>query len=282
MSKIAIVTDSASNLPAEIVAQYGIAVVPIYLHWNGSIYRDGVDITPDMVYRRLRESQELPHTAAPSAGDFLQIYLQLSAEAEGIVSVHLPEQLSATIEAAHLAADLAAEVVPVRVVDAGTAAMGAGFVALAAARAAARGGDLKEVAEAARAIRPKVMVYAALDTLEYLQRSGRIGRAAALAGSFLMIKPIVYLNDNTVDVLAKPRTRARALRVMLDAMAERVDSRPVHVAVMHADAPLEANVLREAIEARFRCAEVLTSVFTPVMGVSVGPGVVGVAFYPEE
>jgi len=272
MGKIAVVTDSASNLPPEVAAQYGITVVPIYLHWDGRTYRDGVDITPDEVYRRLRENKHLPHTAAPSAGDFLQTYLRLGCEAEGIVSVHLPTELSGVIRAARLAADLAREEVPVRVVNAGTAAMGAGFVALAAAQAAAQEADLDAVAQVAREISPRVMVYAMLDTLEYLWRGGRIGRAAALVGAVLQIKPILYLNDNIVDVLAKPRTRSRALRVMLDEMARWVDGRPVHVAVLHADAPEEARLLREQVEARFRCAEVLTSAFTPVMGAHTGPG----------
>ena len=282
MDKIAIVTDSASNLPPEVAAQHSVTVVPIYLHWDGHTYRDGVDITPDEVYRRLRENKHLPHTAAPSAGDFLQTYLRLGHEAEGVVSVHLPEELSSVIQAARLAADMAAEEVPVRVVDAGTAAMGAGFVALAAARAAAQGAGLDAVGQVAREISPKVMVYAMLDTLEYLWRGGRIGRAAALVGAALQIKPILYLNNNVVDVLAKPRTRSRALRVMLDEMARWVDGRPVHVAVLHADAPVEARLLREQVEAHFRCAEVLTSAFTPVMGAHTGPGLLGLAFYPEE
>jgi len=282
MDRIAIVTDSALNLPPEIAAQHGVTVVPIYLHWNGRTYRDGVDITPDEVYRRLRANKHLPRTAAPSAGDFLQTYLRLGHEAEAIVSVHLPTELSGTIGAARLAANLAAAEVPVRVVNASTAAMGAGFVTLAAARAAARGADLEAVVQAACAVRPKVMVYAIFDTLKYLQRSGRIGRAASLLGAALQIKPIIYLNDNVVDVLSKPRTYSRALRMMLDEMGQRVDSRPLHVAVMHADAAEDANRLREQVEARFHCIETLTTAFTPVMGVSTGPGLLGVAFYPEE
>ena len=281
MDRIAIVTDSASNLPPEVAAQHDVTVVPIYLHWNGRTYRDGVDITPDEVYRRLRENKHMPHTAAPSAGDFLQTYLRLGHEAEGVVSVHLPAELSSVIESARLAANLAREEVPVRMVDAGTAAMGAGFVALAAARAAAKGASLDTVAQVAREVSPWVMVYAMLDTLEYLYRGGRIGRAAVLLGTALQIKPILYLNNNIVDALAKPRTRSRALRVMLDEMVRRVDGRPVHVAVLHADAPEEARWLRGQVEARFHCVELLTTTFTPVMGAHTGPGLLGLAFYPE-
>ena len=137
MGKIAVVTDSTSNLPPEVARQYGIAIVPIYLSWDGRVYRDGVDITPDEVYQEMRQSQNSFHTSTPSAGDFLQTYLRLGRAAEGVVSVHLPPELSGTIQSAQLAAILAADEVPVRVINARTAAMGAGFVTLAAARAAA-------------------------------------------------------------------------------------------------------------------------------------------------
>ena len=282
MSKIAVVTDSASNLPPEISAQYGITIVPVYLYWGDTVYHDGVDIKPDEVYRRLRESQTIPHTAAPSAGDFLHTYLQLGQKVDEIVSIHLPATLSSVIESAHLAARLAAKEVSVRVVDAGTAAMGAGFVALAAARAAAKGAVLRTVLQVVDGVKRKVIVYVIFDTLKYVYRSGRIGRAASLAGAALQIKPIIYLNDGIVDVLAKPRTYKRAIRVLLKGMADRIDGRPTHVAVMHADAPKEAESLREQVEARFNCLEVLTTSFTPVMGISTGPGLVGVAFYSED
>jgi len=282
VDRIAVVTDSASNLPESVLRSYGIAVVPVYLRLNGRVYRDGVDITPEEVYRVMREGTVQPYTAAPSAGDFLSAYLRLSKEAQGIVSIHLPAKLSATIESAKLAAELAASEVEVRVVDARTAAMGAGFVAIEAARVASQGADLETVVRAAHKISSKASVYVVFDTLEYLYRSGRIGRAVSLAGAALQIKPVIYLNDGVVDVLAKPRTRSRAIGVMLSKMAQVVDGRAVHVAVMHADAAGEVEPLREQIEARFHCVEVLTTTFTPVMGASAGPGVLGVAFYPEE
>lgn len=282
MDRIAVVTDSASNLPAQLLAGYGITVVPLYLHWEGRAYRDGVDITPDEVYRGLREGSALPQTAAPSVGDFLRAYLELSEEARAIVSIHLPAKLSGTIGSARLAGDLAASQVQVCVVDAGTAAMGAGLVALGAARLASQGADLEAVVEAAYELRSQVSVYVLLDTLYYLYRSGRIGGAASLVGTALQIKPVICLKNGVVDVLSRPRTRPKALCVILDEMAQEVNGHAVRVAVMHADAAAEANQMRGLIQARFQCVEVLTTAFTPVMGAHTGPGVVGVAFYPEE
>ncbi|MEJ2550574.1 MAG: DegV family protein [Anaerolineales bacterium] len=282
VGKIAIVTDSASNLPSEIVDKYDITVVPVSLLWDEHVFRDGIDIDPDEVYQRLRSSKSTPTTAAPSVGDFLQTYLQLGEGVDAIVSIHLPDRLSGVISAARLAAGLVEDQVQVYVVDAGTAAMGAGFVALAAARAASKGLGVDSIQRVAQDIRKRVFVFAMLDTLKYLQRGGRIGKAEALLGVALKIKPILFINDGVVDVLAKPRTTNRAIRIMLNEMEKRVASRPVHVAVLHADAPESAADLRKRVEERFDCVEVFTCAFTPVMGVHAGPGVIGLAFYAEE
>jgi DegV family protein with EDD domain len=282
VGKIAIVTDSASNLPSEVVDEYGITVVPVSLLWDEHVFRDGIDIDPDEVYQRLRSSKSTPTTAAPSVGDFLQTYLRLGEGVDAIVSIHLPDRLSGVISAARLAADMVEDQIPVYVVDAGTAAMGAGFVALAAARAASKGLGVDSIQHVAQDIRKRVYVFAMLNTLKYLQRGGRIGRAAALLGVALQIKPILFINNGVVDVLAKPRTTNRAIKIMLDEMEKRVASRPVHVAVLHADAPESAADLRKRVEERFNCIEVFTCAFTPVMGVHAGPGVIGLAFYAEE
>lgn len=282
MPKIAVVTDSVCNLPPEVAAEHGIAVVPIYLNWDGRSYRDGVDITTDEVYQRLRSSPTLPTSAAPSAGDFVQTYIELSRHAEGIVSVHVLKTLSSTFQAAQIAADMVKDVVPVRVVDTGMAAMAAGFVVLAAARAANAGAGMEEVVRAAESVKSRVHLYAALDTLTYLHRSGRIGRAASLVGNAINIKPIVTIQDGVVELFAKPRTRARAIEVMLERMRELTKGHPVHVAVMHADLPEAAAALRERIAREFECVELLTAAFTPVMGANAGPGLLGIAFYAEE
>jgi DegV family protein with EDD domain len=282
IGKIAIVTDSASNLPSEVVDEYGINVVPVCLHWDEEILRDGIDIGPSEVYQRLRRSESLPTTTAPSVGDFLQTYLRLGADVNAIVSIHLPDRLSGVIASARLAADLIKEQVAVHVVDAGTAAMGAGFVALAAARAASEGLGVESIQCVTQEIRKRVYVFAMLDTLEYLHRGGRIGKAEVLLGVALQIKPILFINDGVVDVLAKPRTAKRAVQVMLDEMDKRIASRPVRVAVLHADAPEGADDLRYRVEKRFNCIEIFTCAFTPVMGVHAGPGVIGLAFYAED
>jgi DegV family protein with EDD domain len=282
VGKVAVVTDSTANLPPVVIEQYGITVIPINLHWGNETYKDGVDITVEEVYRRLRENKQIPKTAAPSVGDFLQAYLRLSQQVDGIVSIHLPETMSGTVKSARVAADLAREHIPVEVVDTGTATMAAGFVVLAAARAAERGEDLCKVKQIAEETSPHTTVLALIDTLEYLYRSGRISKAKGLIGGALRIKPILYIHNQEVDVLAKTRTTSRGIRIMLDEMEERVNGRPVHVAVLHADALEEARQLKQMVEERFQCQEIFTCSMTPVMGAHTGPGLLGLAFYAEE
>ncbi len=281
MKKVAVVTDSSANIPAELVQQLNIHVVPIPLMYGTRTYLDGVDITAEEVYQRLRLEKQIPTTSAPSVGDFLRLYAAAAQEASGIVSIHMSTKLSSTYNAAAVASQLL-DGVPVRVVNCGTAAMGQGFVVLEAARAAAGGASLDEVVSRANEVAPKVRLLFTLDTFEYLHRSGRVSGPAALAGSMLQIKPIVCLADGHVEVLARPRTRRKAIQAILAQMGELVGDRPVHVAVSHADVPEEAEELRRRVEEQFHCVELYVTEFTPVMGAHTGPGVLGVAFYAEE
>jgi DegV family protein with EDD domain len=280
MKKVMVVTDSSANLPARLVEALGIRIVPIVLAINGHTFYDGVDITPTEVYNLQRESRHLPKTSAPSIGDFLRVYTAASPVASGIVSIHMSPKLSATRSAA-LAASQLVEEVPVRVVDSHSAAMGQGFVALEAARAAAAGASMDEVVARAEEVASKVQLLAMVDTLEYLHRGGRIGGAAALVGTILQIKPVLIIDDGYVDVLTRPRTESKALRVMLEEMTRRVDGDPVHAAILHAAVPEEAAELRREVERQFECSELYVTELTPIMGAHTGPGVLGVAFYTE-
>jgi len=282
VGRVAIVTDSTANLPSVIVQKYGITVVPIHLHWDNEVYKDGIDITAEDVYRRLRATKQIPKTAAPSVGDFLQAYLRLSYEVDGIVSIHLAGTMSGTLKSARLAAELAREHVPVYVIDTGTATMGAGFAVLAAARAAEKGENLNEVKRISDEISQRTTVYAMIDTLEYLVRSGRIHKVEGLLGVALRIKPILTIHNHEIDVLSKTRTTSHGIRIMLDEMDERVKGQPVHVAIIHADVPEAARSLKELVNDRFDCIEIFTCPMTPVMGAYTGPGLLGLAFYTEE
>jgi DegV family protein with EDD domain len=278
VGKVAIVTDSTATLPKDLVEELDIRVVPVVLVFGGETYRDGVDITPEEVYRRLRSGEGIPTSAAPSVGDFLRVYATAGQQASTIVSIHMSPKLSSTHTVATAAGELLDDV-EVRVVDCQTAAIGQGFVVLEAARAAAAGATLDEVQRRIEEVAPKVSLLFTLDSLEYLRRGGRIGGAAAMAGSLLQIRPVLYLSEGRVKVFSKPRTKHRAVALILRQMEKQVGGRPIRAAVLHADALREAEELRQSLADRFDCVELLISEFTPVMGAHTGPGLLGVAFY---
>jgi DegV family protein with EDD domain len=280
MKGVIVVTDSSATVPVKLQQELDIRVVPMIIALDGHSFRDGEQITSVDVYHWLRDGRHSPTTASPSIGDFLRVYYAAAQQASAIVSIHLSPKLSATYSVAKAASQLI-ENVPVHVVDSRTAAMAQGFVVIEAARAAAGGADLEEVVAHAEEVAAKVNLFATLDTLEYLYRGGRIGGAAALAGAILQIKPVLYLADGQVGVVAKPRTRTKAIHAMLEHMAEQVDGHRLHAAVLHADVPEEAQSLRQRMAERFDCAELYIAELTPMMGVHTGPGVLGVVFYPE-
>jgi len=280
MSRIALVTDSAACIPAELVREYNIHVLPFVLVFGKQVYLDGVDVTTTQFYQMLREAKRLPTTSQPSIGDFQELYDSLAREAEGVVSIHVPATLSGTLRAAQAAARLFPDV-PIRVVDSGSAAMGEGFVVLAAARAAAAGANLEQVVEAAQAVISRVNLCATLDTLDYLARSGRVPGVAALAGSALDIHPVFKLQRGRIHTVIRMRRKKHAIKFMLEWMAGQVQNMPVRAAVFHADAADQAEELRKQVAQHFHCVELYTTEFTPVMGAHTGPGVIGLAFYTQ-
>jgi DegV family protein with EDD domain len=281
MGKIAVVTDSVACVPQELLEKYDIRVVPFHVVWDGRVYTDGVDLTPGEFYRFFDENKAFPTTTQPSLADFMRTYARLSEEAEGIVSIHIPEELTGTISVARVAAKEAASV-PVRVVDSRMATMAQGFVVLEAARTAAAGGTLDEVVSAAEALIPRVELFATLEDLKHLHRGGRIGEAATLLGSKLRINPILSLAHGRVRVLGVVRTRPKAVKKMIEMMEEKVGQRPIHLSVFHGNALEEAQRIGEEIQSRFDCVEFYVTEFTPVMGAHTGPGVIGLAFYADE
>lgn len=286
MKKVAVVVDGMCCLPRELVEKHDIRLVPLYIIHKGKSYRDGVDITPGEVYKIMRKRKELPTTSTPSVGDFLEAYTDLSKKAESVFCTTVTSLQSKTYEAALVARDRAKEVIPgtpIEVLDSRGAAGVVGFIALEAARAAERGADLPEVINVAQRVMAKARLVAMLDTLFYLARTGRTGRAAAWAATALNMKPIVEHTPAVGETMpvARPRTTARAVEVMLKLMANKVGSAPVHVNVHHADELEEGEKLKAKIASRFNCKELYLTEFTPGMGVHAGPGVLGISFYAD-
>jgi DegV family protein with EDD domain len=267
------------------VDELALQVVPLELSIEGSTYLDGVDISPREFYSLLAQCAKLPTTSAPSNASFLKAFIEGAAHAGSILCLTLLSTVSATYNVAVAAAEMALETLPgtrIEVVDTHTAAGGQGLVVLAAARAAALGADLLQVKAEAQRVMQEVSLVAFLDTLHYIYRGGRIPRIAAWAGSALKLKPMMELSQGTIRPLERPRTRRRAMVRLLTIVRNRVGDAPIRANVMHALALDDALALRERLLSEFDCVEVLVSEFTPVMGAHTGPGLLGIAFHPEE
>ncbi|MDE3096463.1 MAG: DegV family protein [Chloroflexota bacterium] len=275
---VSVVTDSTSDIPLELRAELKIDVVPLTISFGGEAYRDGVDLTADEFYARLATAKVLPATSQPPPALFRYAYEHLASRGD-VVSVHLSHKLSGTVDTARHAAE---EVAPGRisVVDTGSVSMGLGLCVLAAARAARAGGSREQCVAAAESTARRLHVAVALETLEFLRRGGRIGRAQAFLGGLLRLKPVITVRDGEVVPLTRARSRAKALDELyaLVAHAERV----TEIAVLHTTTPDDAAHLAERARAASPDARLVVGRFGPALGVHGGPGMVGIAVVTED
>jgi DegV family protein with EDD domain len=277
---VAVVTDSTAYLPAELGGSYELTVVPLTVVINGSEGLEGLEIQPAEVARALGGRRAAVSTSRPAPSQFVAAYRQLlDAGADGVVSIHLSAKLSGTFEAASLAA---LEVGPrVEVVDSGTAGMGLGFAALAAAAAAREGQDLASVRRVAVEHADRVSTLFYVDTLEFLRRGGRIGAASALLGTALAVKPILYMADGAIVVKDRVRTAGRALAKLVDLAVEASGDGEADIAVHHLEQPDRAAALADAITMRLgdRLRDCYITEVGAVVAAHVGPGLAGVVVH---
>lgn len=285
MSKVRVVTDSTADLPRELLEQLKIAVVPLKIIVDGETYRDGVDLTPKEFFQRLPFTKELPSTSQPSPGDFVATYERLRDEgAEKIICIHLSGGLSGAVGAARLAGNLV-DGVEIEVIDSYSASVGLGLIVLSAARAAQNGATGDEVVALVNNLVQKVQVYFVLDTLEYLQKGGRIGRAEAFLGSLLNIKPILSLVDGIITPVDKVRGQSKAIERTIELIKQSSGGKRLEVAMVHANNFSDVMRLHERVVSEFKCCELcelIISEVSPVLGTHVGPGLVGIGFYPID
>ena len=285
-NNVAIITDTTACIPQDKVNKHNIELVPIEVIFGDKVYRDGVDITPAEFYAMLRQADKLPTTSGSLPGAYLEAYRRASHRADGILCITVSSKFSGMLNSARLAMKTVKEELPglaIELVECTTAAAGQGLVVLGAARAAAAGKSLAEVVEVARRLMHRVHLFASLDTLHYLVKGGRVPQAAALVNSILKMKPVFSVNGGEAHTLALPRSTESAINNILRLMGRKIGKgKPVHVALMHADALEQSQVLRDRIASRFNCVELFTTEFTPVIGVHTGPGVIGAAFYSED
>ncbi|MBI4336443.1 MAG: DegV family protein [Chloroflexi bacterium] len=282
--QVAILTDSTASLPPEAAQKHRITVVPLEITLDGRTYQDGVELAPDQFYALLPGLKDLPKTSSPRPASFLAAFQEAGQWAQQVLCLTLSARLSATYDAARAAASLARETMPhleVQVLDTGTAGGAEALVALKAAEVAAQGADLKQVAAVAQRTAEQVQFLGVLETLYYVWKGGHIPKVALWASSLLQVKPILDIQRGEVHLVARPRSRARALDQLVGIMKERAGGARLRVNVMHAAAPEEAEALKCRILKDFPCTSLLVSTFTPVIGAHTGPGLLAVAFLPD-
>ena len=273
---IKVVTDSTSDLPADVAESLGIEVVPLNIHFGSDVYKDRVNLMPDAFYDKLINGDVLPTTSQPSVGEFIDVYERLGSDADGIVSVHISEKLSGTMNSARLASQQANADCPIEVVDTFQVSMGVGICAMEAAEVANSGGNMNQVILAARNAVTRSQCFFMLETLEFLQKGGRIGKAQALIGNLLKIRPMLMLQEGEVHPLGRERTRRKGIAKLVDTVEELA---PISgLAVMYSTEPDEAqtlaqNVSKFMIEGR----EPMMLQIGPVIGTYAGPDTLGIA-----
>ncbi|HEY2599652.1 MAG TPA: DegV family protein [Candidatus Dormibacteraeota bacterium] len=276
---VAIVTDSTADLPPSLAAARRITVVPLTLHLDGQSLLDGVDITPAEFYRRLPLAITHPTTSQPSAGRFAATFTELLQTHESVVSIHISEKLSGTLDSARQAAAMT-DPSRVRVIDSGVASMSLGLITLVASTLSARSADAEAIEGKVEAMKPHLQTYFSVATLEFLRRGGRIGRANALLGSVLQVKPVLCIRDGLVTPLERVRTFERALSRVIDLTRELDHGKGVCIIVGHADAQADAE--RVARELNPIADTLMIQPLGPVVGAHAGPGVVGVGCYSAD
>ena len=267
---VKIVTDSVSDLPSQVAQELGITIIPLNVRFGEQVYRDGIDLTAEQFYDKLKSSKTLPVTSVPSPGTFAEAYDNLAQETDEILAITVTSKLSGTYEVALQSIGLMKRKCRLEVVYSQWAIMAQGFIVIAAARAAKAGASLDEAVDLTKNNITRVDMRAAFDTLEYLKRGGRIGAAQAFLGSMLKINPIIKLRNGVVEPAGRTRSRAKAIEYLYDfAMSY---SHIEEMAVEDAACPDEAEMLVERLSSKFPKESIYRSKTTPVIGTHTGPG----------
>ena len=275
---VRIVTDSTADIPSSIASELGVIVVPLTVHFGDEVYRDGIDLEADSFLAKLTSSSVLPHTAQPSPAAFAQVYQPLLDQGDQVLSIHISAKISGTTNSALLARQEVGGLDRIQIIDSKWTSMALGIVVRKAAHAAQQGGSPDEVLRTTEEAIQGMQLLLFCDTLEYLQKGGRIGKAAAFLGGLLNVKPLLTLQDGEVRPVERVRTRQRALERLWDwaqdfpALQE--------FCVLHCGCLDDAQTLQSLLAQRFPQARSQMTSIGPVIGTHLGPGAVGIALLP--
>jgi len=288
MPKVAIVTDSVVSIPESIIENLNIHWVPYYIHRGKEVLRDLVTIQREAFYKWLPTAQELPLTASPGPGDYLEMYEKLVNEeaVNEIISIHMTSKGSGAYQAAKTAQAMIKDKLPglkVEVVDTLNVSMCHGWMVIEAARASLQGGSLNDIVNIVKNMIPSTHMLQTADTLKYLYMGGRIGKAKHLMGTLLNIKPLIGMEDGVIVPLGQARSRKKAYKLIVDRVDAAVgEIGKIKVAYVHAAAYEEAEKIKALLETRLDCVESIIAELSPALGVHTGPGTAGVCYFPVE
>ena len=278
---IAVVTDSTSDLPVDITEQHGITIVPLNVHIEDETYLDGITISADEMYRRLPDQKVIPTTSAPSVGSFIEVYEKLGKSHDAVISIHLSSKLSLTNNSAvQAAADLNKKGAKIEVVDTEQASMALGWIAVQVAEKIAAGGSLEEVVALAKSASTRASFIGMVDTLEYLIRGGRIGKAQGLVGSMLRIRPILTLIEGVAHPAGRVRNRTKGIARLKEMVAE---TAPLDkLAVLYTTDKEDAEKIADAVAEHNPEGRPIVAQLGPVVGNYLGPGTLGLGLIRSE
>lgn len=279
-NKVAIVTDSTAYLPEELVKQHNISITPLSVIWGEEVQQDGVDILPHQFYERLSASKVMPTTSQVTPAVMHDTFKGLLDQGYDVLGVFISSKISGTVQSAIQAVDMLDGAAPrVAIVDSLSTSMAMGLPVLTTARVAQAGESLAECQKVTENACKNSGVFFLVETLEFLRRGGRIGGAQALLGNVLNIKPILELRDGRIEPADKVRTKQKAIHRVVELAAERVNGRtPVRLAVTHANAEADAEILLKAAQAELSPIETFVSPLSPVIGTHAGPGTIALNF----
>jgi len=280
MSKVAVVTDSTTYLPSDLVQKYNISIAPQVLIWGEQTYKDGVDIQSQEFFTRLKTTKVMPTTSQVAVISFQEIFQDLTNKGYEVLAILVSSKLSGTVQSAMQARDMMGSArEKIHVIDSQSVAMALGFQALTIARALEGGATISEVKSLAETLHERTGVFFAVDTLEFLHRGGRIGGAQRFLGTMLNMKPILAIQDGRVEGIERIRTKSKALDRVLEMVIERTKGKSsIRLATLHANAADEAKALLAKAEQELHPIESVFTEVSPTVGTHAGPGTVGLAF----
>lgn len=277
LKEYALVTDSASDISREIAEKYNINVVPIYIHYNGKEFRDGVDIDSNQIYTLQKEKKAIFTSSSPSPHDFVQVYEKLLEEYKKIFSIHISSKLSAVITSARIARGLIKAEKRIKIFDSLSGSMGTGFIVLMVAKAILKKYSYDKILFLLNFLRDNIKLYGTIDTLKYLRRSGRVPAIASLMSRILKIKPLLGIKNGVVEMIGIAITRHGSLAEITRRVTRNFKKeRWVIVSIIHTLSLRESEKIMKRIQYSLKCVSIMITECTPVIGAHTGPGLIGV------